>query len=284
MIPHWGWRSVLFLGGFVPLVLAVVLLFVLPESVRHMVANRQPVERIRRVLQRISAVADEATSFVLTETSPAVRANNGAAVVLSRPYVAGSLMLWLAYFMGLVIFYALINWMPILLKDVGIEAPNAALLTALFPLGGVGAVFFGWLMDRFNGNTVIAIGFALTAAAVFAIGHANGNIAVLIIAVFVAGTLMKTAQSSLPALAADFYPTQGGATGVAWMLGLGRFGGIAGSFLVADLTRRGAGFSDIFSVVAIPGVIAAVALVVKQLARPEARLVRGVDRGEVLSH
>jgi AAHS family 4-hydroxybenzoate transporter-like MFS transporter len=216
MIPHWGWRSVLFLGGFVPLVLAVVLLFVLPESVRHMVANRQPVERIRRVLQRISAVANEATSFVLTETSPAARANNGAAVVLSRPYVAGSLMLWLAYFMGLVIFYALINWMPILLKDVGIEAPNAALLTALFPLGGVGAVFFGWLMDRFNGNTVIAIGFALTAAAVFAIGHANGNIAVLIIAVFVAGTLMKTAQSSLPALAADFYPTQGRATGVAW--------------------------------------------------------------------
>jgi hypothetical protein len=36
--------------------------------------------------------------------------------------------------------------------------------------------------------------------------------------------------------------------------------------------------------VTIPGVIAAVALVVKQLARPEARLVRGVDRGEVLSH
>ena len=49
---------------------------------------------------------------------------------------------------------------------------------------------------------------------------------------------MNTAQSSLPALAAGFYPTQGRATGVAWMLGLGRFGGIAGSFLVAELARR----------------------------------------------
>ena len=52
---------------------------------------------------------------------------------------------------------------------------------------------------------------------------------------------MNTAQSSLPALAAGFYPTQGRATGVAWMLGLGRFGGIAGSFLVAELVAPATG-------------------------------------------
>jgi hypothetical protein len=32
---------------------------------------------------------------------------------------------------------------------------------------------------------------------------------------------MNTAQSSMPALAAGFYPTQERATGVAWMLGMG---------------------------------------------------------------
>ena len=72
---------------------------------------------------------------------------------------------------------------------------------------------------------------------------------------FVAGTVMNTAQSSLPALAAGFYPTQGRATGVAWMLGLGRFGGIAGSFLVAELSRRQLGFGEIFTVVAVPGLV-----------------------------
>src|SRR5258708_36011410 len=58
---------------------------------------------------------------------------------------------------------------------------------------------------------------------------------------------MNTAQSSMPALAAPFYPTQGRATGVAWMLGIGRFGGIAGSFLVAELSARQLGFSEIFA-------------------------------------
>jgi AAHS family 4-hydroxybenzoate transporter-like MFS transporter len=195
-------------------------------------------------------------------------------------------MLWLAYFMGLVIFYALINWMPILFRDAGMAPSTAALIAALFPLGGVGAILFGWLMDRFNANLVIAAGFALTAVAIWAIGQATGNLGLLMVVVFVAGTVMNTAQSSLPALAAGFYPTQGRATGVAWMLGLGRFGGIAGSFLVAELARRQLGFGEIFTVVAVPGLVAAAALVVKQLAHPEDKAAAraAVARGEALGH
>jgi AAHS family 4-hydroxybenzoate transporter-like MFS transporter len=177
-------------------------------------------------------------------------------------------MLWLTYFMGLVIFYSLINWMPILFKDVGLDAKTAALISALFPLGGVGAVFFGFLMDRFNANRVIAIGFALTAVGIWAIGQVGNAVGPLMLVVFVAGALMNMSQTSLPTLAAAFYPTQGRATGVAWMMGIGRFGGIAGSFIVAELTRRHLGFSEIFTVMAVPGVIAAIALVIKEAAHP----------------
>jgi AAHS family 4-hydroxybenzoate transporter-like MFS transporter len=160
--------------------------------------------------------------------------------------------------------------MPILFKDAGIDPKQATLITALFPLGGVGAIVFGWLMDRFNGNWIIAVGYALTAVAIYAIGQAAGNVGALVVVVFAAGTLMNTAQSSMPSLAAGFYPTAGRATGVAWMLGVGRFGGIAGSFLIAELTRRHLDFASIFTIVAVAGVIAALALAVKQIAHPEA--------------
>jgi AAHS family 4-hydroxybenzoate transporter-like MFS transporter len=269
MIPQWGWRSVLELGGITPFVLAILMFLLLPESARYMVAHSYPVERIKAVLRRISAAAESATAFVMTEAKGAAHGKRGLAVVFSSHYAIGSVMLWVAYFMGLVIFYALINWMPILFKEAGIDAQHATLISALFPLGGVGAIFFGWLMDRFNGNRVIAIGYALTAVAVFAIGQAVGAEGMLVLAVFVAGVLMNTAQSSMPALAAGFYPTQGRASGVAWMLGIGRFGGIAGSFLVAELTRRQVGLASIFSIVAVAGIVAAVALVVKQWAHPE---------------
>jgi AAHS family 4-hydroxybenzoate transporter-like MFS transporter len=180
----------------------------------------------------------------------------------------GTLMLWLTYFMGLVIFYALINWMPLLLKDAGFTPATAALVAALFPLGGIGAVLFGFLMDRYSPNLVIAFGFAATALCVFAIGQVPRELIILSSVIFLAGIVMNTAQSSLPALAAAFYPTRGRATGVAWMMGIGRFGGIAGSFLVAELARREAGFTGTFTVIALAGVIATAALLIKQRARP----------------
>jgi len=270
MIPQWGWRSVLLLGGAVPVLLATVMLVRLPESVRYMVANRVPAARIRAVLQRISRSAAEAPAFCMAEKAGTEVAGSGLRVILSRRFVVGTVMIWLAYFMGLVIFYSLINWMPILFKEAGLDARTATLAASLFPLGGVGAIFLGWLMDRFSPNRIIALCFSLSAVSIYAIGLSAGSVGLLMTVVFIAGTLMNTAQSSLPALAAAFYPTQGRATGVAWMMGVGRFGGVAGSFLVAELARRQVGFEGIFAVIAVAGVLATLALLVKHWGEPDA--------------
>ncbi len=273
MIPLWGWRSVLVLGGVVPLALLVLLVTLLPESVRYMVTKHQPAERIRATLARMVGVGTVAgvERFIMTEHRPVTNERGGLAQVLSGPYRIGSIMLWVSYFMGLVIFYSLINWMPILFKDAGIDPKTATLISALFPLGGVGAVLLGWFMDRFDANRIVATGFGLTAVAVWFIGQAAGTLGMLMAAVFIAGTLMNMAQSSLPALAAAFYPTNARATGVAWMMGIGRFGGIAGSFLVAELSARHVDFAGIFTVLAVPALLAAGALLVKLATDPAGR-------------
>ena len=242
------------------------------------------IARIRAVLRRISPSVADAAVFVTTEQVTTDKGRSGARIVLARAFVVGSICLWVAYFMGLVIFYALINWMPILFKDAGLDPSTAALISALFPLGGVGAILSGWLMDRFNANLIIGCCFAATAVAIYAIGQTAGSLGLLMLVVLVAGTLMNTAQSSLPALAAAFYPTAGRATGVAWMLGLGRFGGIAGSFLVAELARRQLTFPQIFTTVAIPGLIAMAALLLKQLVHPEQRSAGPAVRKTVPGH
>src|SRR4029077_12814404 len=134
--PQWGWRSVLLLGGTTPLVLTVLIALLLPESVRYMVAKNQPVERIRSVLHRIAETVPDATSFVMHEIAAATAAKSSIGMVVSSSYLVVSVSLWVAYFMGLVIFYALINWMPLLFRDAGLAPQTAALISALFPLGG----------------------------------------------------------------------------------------------------------------------------------------------------
>lgn len=239
----------------------------MPESVRFMIASGKPVARIRAILVRISAEAGNARRFVLTESAPGT-GDKGLGLVLSRSYILGSLMLWLAAFMGLLIIYALINWMPILLKDAGLSSKSATLVSALFPLGGVGAVLCGALMDRFNANVVIAVCYALAAISLLCIGETAAHIGLLVPIVVVSGVLTNTAQASMNALAAAFYPTEGRGTGVAWMLGMARFGGIAGSFLVAGLVRWHFTFVGVFATIAVAGAVSCVALLVKQLASP----------------
>lgn len=267
IIPAFGWRSVLLAGGVAPLLLTLLLLLWLPESARFAVARGKPVEQIRRLLIPISAAAADATRFVVTETAAAVGDSRGAIrLMLSRSYIVGTLMLWIAYFMGLTIFYAMVNWMPVLFRDAGLAPATAALVAALFPLGGIGSLFSGVLMDRFDGNRIVAVFFALTGLAFIVIGQIAGQVGMLMVAVLVTGVLMNTAQSSLGALAAAYYPTQARGTGIAWMMGLGRFGGIAGSFLVAGLAGWQLSFSGILTALAVPGFLAAAALWLKQTA------------------
>jgi AAHS family 4-hydroxybenzoate transporter-like MFS transporter len=271
IIPTFGWRSVLIVGGVAPLALAAASLSALPESARFMVTRGYAAERIRVVLTRLSQAIPDAASFVLREREPfeAGAEQSGLGLILSPRFLVGTAMLWLAYFMGLVIVYGLLNWMPLLLKESGLPAPQATLVSALFPLGGFGAIALGWLMDRWNANAVVAVGFFLTAIAVGLVGQAAGGW--LVLAVFAAGVATNTSQTSLPSLAAAFYPTRARATGVAWMMGVGRFGGIAGSYFVADLTRRQLGLGDVFLLVAMPALVAVAAILVKQVAHPPAR-------------
>ena len=71
---------------------------------------------------------------------------------------------------------------------------------------------------------------------------------------------------------------------MAGMLGIGRFGGIAGSFLVADLTARQLSFSQIFMVLAVPGAIAALALLVKQTVHSEDATAKTAGRAPVTAY
>ncbi|UOO93192.1 MULTISPECIES: MFS transporter [Vitreoscilla] len=274
LIPNFGWQSVLIVGGSIPLIMSIIMLFMIPESVNYMVLNKHPLDKIKRTLAKIDPSANQATEFVLTEKAPVTtNQQSGMSVVLSKHYIVGSVMLWASYFLGLMVFYAIINWMPTLIaeaKGAGMDPKLGPVISGLFALGGLGAIANGWLMDRFNGNLLIALFSILTAVFVGIIGVSlSWGVSAFIAVVILAGIFQNTAQSSLPSLAANFYPTAGRTTGVSWMTGIGRFGAIAGSFLMAEMVAREMTLENMFYVLAIPSVIMMVCLLVKNAVYPE---------------
>jgi AAHS family 4-hydroxybenzoate transporter-like MFS transporter len=274
IVPHFGWEGMLLLSGALPLLLAMLMAWLLPESVRYLLLNGADQSRIQHILQKINALALQ-QSFRLEAQSRQLSALQSMRMVFSSKFLAGTLSLWLCFFCGLMIFYSIINWMPVLFKEADMPPHLGPVVSGLFALGGVGAILNGWLMDHFNGNYVIAVCTFFTAICVALIGPAlHLSLTFFIILMICAGTLQNTAQSSLPVLAAKFYPTAVRTTGVSWMCGIGRFGAVAGTMCMGYLVNHNIGWSQIFTILAIPAAVMTLCMLIKNMseaARDSAR-------------
>ena len=260
LIPHFGWRSVLQAGGALPLLLVPLLVTLLPESARFMVVRRVASERIAAVLGRICRTTfAPGTTFVAPE--PALPARAPVRVLFSRGFGLMTGALWATYFMGLLVIYLLTGWLPTLIKDAGLPIATAANVTALFQIGGtVGAILVGWAMDRAAPTRVIGAAYLLGAVFIVALAEAGPLSTSLGLLVAAAGFCMSGAQTGLNAFAPGCYPTVARATGVSWMLGMGRFGSILGSSIGGVFLAAGWGFAPIIAVLAVPAMLAGLAV------------------------
>jgi MFS transporter, AAHS family, 4-hydroxybenzoate transporter len=271
MIPLYGWRSVLLLGGVVPLLLVPVLLVFLPESARLMAVRGVAAKTIAATLGRVTGVrflGDE--TFVSNE--PPLPTRRPIGVLFSEGYAPMTIALWVTYFMGLLVIYLLTGWLPTMMKDAGVSITTASNVTAMFQIGGtIGAIVVGWTMDRSRPALVIAAAYLVGGFCVLGVSLVGVASAALAALVFLAGFCMSGAQTGLNAYAPGCYPTIARATGVSWMLGMGRFGSIVGSLVGGALLGMGWGFDAVLGILAVPAICAALAIA----------WTRPVDGGEI---
>ncbi|SAL48466.1 MFS transporter [Caballeronia humi] len=259
VVADFGWRAVLVIGGVLPLLLVPVLAWCLPESARFLVMKGKKPEQVRRTLQRIAPSMDLTNArFTVPE-----KAQTGFPVkhLFDPELRRGTLLLWLAFFMSLLVIYLLSSWLPTLISSTGMTLKKASLVTAMFQVGGTaGAIALGQLMDRFNPQRVLGLTYALAAVFTALIGSSTGNTAVLIVAVFGAGFCVSGAQVGANALAAGFYPTASRATGVSWASGIGRIGSVLGSMGGGWMLALGWGLPTVFALVGIPTIVAGISM------------------------
>ncbi|CAM2189063.1 3-hydroxybenzoate transporter MhbT [Paraburkholderia sacchari] len=263
LIVHYGWRSVLLVGGIVPLVMMLVYLRALPESVRYMVNAQWPAARIAATLRRIDPGARlDGVSFSVVDVS---HGSTGSRIArLFTPELRrGTLLLWFTFFMSLLVIYLLQSWLPTLLHTSGASLRTAALVTAMFQVGGtLGAIALGWLMDRLNPCFVLAVAYVLAGVFTAAIGHLTASPWLAAISVFWAGVCVSGTQCGANALSAAFYPTDCRVTGVSYANGVGRFGSVLGSLAGGSMLAAGLDMPTLFSIVGAPAVVAGFAMAV----------------------
>jgi AAHS family 4-hydroxybenzoate transporter-like MFS transporter len=256
-----GWHSVLMVGGVLPLLLVPLLWLFLPESARFLVVKGAPAATIAKLLNRMGGRFTGNEQF--TSPEPSVVRRAPLSTLFNERFRLGTLALWLTYFMGLMVIYLTMGWLPTLMKEAGISVEQAARTTGLFQIGGtLGALAVGWIMDRRQPNRVIAGAYTLGALCIASLGFVGLESTLMIVGVAAAGFFMSGAQTGLNAFAPGYYPTEARATGVSWMLGVGRFGAIFGSIIGGVVLAMGLSLNTLFIMLAVPGLFAAVAILV----------------------
>jgi AAHS family 4-hydroxybenzoate transporter-like MFS transporter len=257
MVPRWGWQSVFYAGGVLPLTLAVLLIAILPESVRYLEVSGANQRKISNILARISPELAEAP--ISRSQLQDQRRNAPVINLFTEGRAAGTILLWIPFFMNLLMLYFVVFWLPALLRQSG--KPVSAGITAimLFSVGGIAGSFVeGNLMNRWGAFTVLLTEFFCTTLLIASLAYST-SFPLMMSITFVLGFVVQGAQGGLSAVAATFYPISIRSTGIGWCLGVGRIGSIVGPMLGGVMLKLDWSPREILLAGSIPALCAAAA-------------------------
>jgi MFS transporter, AAHS family, 4-hydroxybenzoate transporter len=259
LIPHHGWQVMFWIGGLAPLIVAVCLLFTLPESVKFLAfkpdRHAEFLRSVRR-LRRDLAISDDA-QFV---GAPAAQENGLRMKAIFRGSFAWiTPLLWVCFASALMANFFLNSWLPLIFEGSGLTAKQSGIATSLYHSGGtIGGLLVSLALGRF-GFTVIALLFLCATLAIAAIGFPGLSYMAMVSIVALSGFCTLGAQFGNNAASGLLYPTAARSSGVGWALGIGRFGSIAGPLVGGLLIGLRVPARQLFVFAAIPMVAGLIA-------------------------
>ena len=262
LLPRYGWQS-MFFAALVPLVFLPVVLWKLPESVGFLLCQGKH-DKAREILNtmapelKLNADTSLVQSGIKSEGAPMLE-------LFKDGRTLGTFMIWLSFFCCLLMVYALGSWLPKLMASAGYSLGSSLSFLLMLNFGGVvGAIAGGWLGDRFSLPKVMVIYFALGTVSIALLGF-NSPMPLLYLLIGIAGATTIGTQILLYANTAQFYPLAIRSTGLGWASGVGRIGAIVGPLLGGSLMAASLPLKSNFFVFAVPGLVAALAIVVFML-------------------
>jgi AAHS family 4-hydroxybenzoate transporter-like MFS transporter len=234
VIPTYGWRTLFAAGGGVPLILALVLFRVLPESPRFLASVRSRWPELRTTFKRMGHQLDDDVTFgVAGEGSSRGSIGELFAPSLRRDTLGligafGSCLLaiWMAFL-----------WIPAVLTDpaIGFTQPEASLALSVYNFGGVAGAILGALLIQRIGSRVSLLAIsALAIASALAMARMplRPDAWTVVVVMFgISGALFNAVQATMYALAAHVFPTSIRGTGIGATVAVGRVGNVAASYV-----------------------------------------------------
>ncbi|PRD63855.1 MFS transporter [Malikia granosa] len=258
LIGDYGWQSV-FVAAGAPLLLIPFILKSMPESLPYLIAHHDD-RHLREIVQQIepSLKLTAEDQFVVPPSA------KGSGVPIAKLFQEGrglsTLMFWVAFFTGLFMIYALSSWLTKLMAMSGYSLGSALSFVIALNLGAMfGAIFGGWLADKFHIKWVLVTMYALGGLFLYLMTIPMST-DMLYLVIGAVGACSTGAQIVAYAYSGQYYPMAIRSTGIGMASGVGRAGAIMAPLLIGLIVSLKLPLEQNFLVIAAAGVIGAVAL------------------------
>jgi len=245
IIPTYGWRALFFAGGVIPVVLAMVLWRVLPESPRYLARRRERWAELTRTMRRIGHNLPDDVEYVEAATAGVPKGKVNIGTLFGPQYLRDTLALSASFFFCLLANYLVILLLPTVLTSAGngFAVPEASRALRDSNFGGVAGAIFGAILIQRFGSRLTMLGMS-AAAVVCAFVLAGADISpqngLFLMGMFIlTGGLLNAVQTTMYALAAHVFPTEIRSTGVGFAVAVGRIGNVLAATVANEAFNRG---------------------------------------------
>ncbi|WP_353189903.1 MFS transporter [Pandoraea pnomenusa] len=276
-----GWQALFYVGGVFTLAFVPVLIVWLPESLEQLVKSGKGAAA-GKILERIRPDFIARSTDVYECESASESGVRGKVAELFR-HGAGvkTLLLWAAFFSGLLSLYFYGNWLPTMLRQMGFSQQQAV---AGSIVGQFGNLFLSLVMAKLIGKVpvsrVIGITYILSGGLMLSVSIVGSDYPSQLAVNALAFGLLAGSLGGLYALAPAIYAPSVRATGTGWAMGVGRVGAVLGPSIAGVLMSNQWTAIEVLKLAAVPTALAGVFCLLIELTS-KAPVASGVATGEL---
>jgi AAHS family 4-hydroxybenzoate transporter-like MFS transporter len=272
LVPLYGWQALFVAGSIVPMVVALLIAWKLPESLLFLTyrgKSRREIEARARELDPGLVITPE-TKFALRSYGAGDAPRGSITDLFAGKLKFTTPLLWLTFACTLLSMHFLNSWISVIMNQAGLSEVQTAFTNGALHWGGtIAAVVTVFVLGRLGLNWALLLLLLGFSGCLIIASTGFASTPLLITAVCMAGFGIIGCQGVLNTSAGLIYPVSCRPTGAGAALGIGRVGSLSGPLVGAAVLGMHWPAQNMFYVPLLPLAIAAAATFIL--------ILRGVD-------
>ena len=263
LVSAFDWPVLFYAAGFPTLAASLLLLTLLPESLRFLASSARGRTRVEHLLRKLAPDLRASALDILPSEEPGVSRGTVSTFSLFKDGRApATILLGVMLLLAFAATTVIVLQVPTLLQAANVPLATSAALVGIYSLVAVfsmGAA--GRITEHFGAARVLVLVYVIGGLLLASLGPLAGSpLAASAVMALIGATIPLGVAGSI-ALTATYYPTAMRSAGTGWVMGLGRFGQFLSPLVVGLMLFLDWSPTGIFLAMGIAPILAGVCVV-----------------------